>query len=81
LSIFPKFVSQEAVLIENIFLVDSQAFVFVFIIFVLVWFLDVILLARSFMKFLTNTKNFRWLNVLSGTIFIAIGAKLASTKL
>jgi threonine/homoserine/homoserine lactone efflux protein len=81
LSIFPQFVSQQAVLIKNIFLGNAQAVVFVFIIFVLVWFLDVILLARSFMKFLTNTKIFRWLNVLSGTIFIAIGAKLASTKL
>jgi threonine/homoserine/homoserine lactone efflux protein len=41
----------------------------------------VIVLAQSFKKFLTDGKNARRLNFLSGSIFIAFGAKLATTKM
>ena len=75
LSIFPQFVSQETVLTESLLLGVTQAVV------VSMWFLVVILLARSFKKFLTNAKSVRWLNFLSGTIFITFGAKLATAKL
>lgn len=75
LSIFPQFVSQEAVLTESLLLGVTQAVV------VSTWFLVVILLARSFKKFLTNAENARWLNFLSGGIFVAFSAKLATAEL
>eukprot|EP00487_Bulimina_marginata_P002631 TRINITY_DN16059_c0_g1_i1.p1 TRINITY_DN16059_c0_g1~~TRINITY_DN16059_c0_g1_i1.p1 ORF type:complete len:108 (+),score=4.02 TRINITY_DN16059_c0_g1_i1:221-544(+) len=74
LSVFPQFVSHEAVLTESILLGVTQAVV------VSMWFLVVILLARSFKQFLTNAKSARVLNILSGSIFVAFGAKLATAE-
>jgi threonine/homoserine/homoserine lactone efflux protein len=74
LSIFPQFVSQNSVLIDSLLLGLIQAVV------VSTWFLVVILLVQNFKHFLTNARNARWLNFLSGSIFISFGAKLASTK-
>ena len=75
LSIFPQFVSQDAVLIESLLLGVTQAVV------VSTWFLVVILLARSFKQFLTNAKSARVLNFLSGGLFVAFSAKLATAEL
>ncbi|AGH81039.1 lysine exporter protein LysE/YggA [Psychromonas sp. CNPT3] len=75
LSIFPQFVSKDAVFRESILLGGVQALV------VSAWFLVVILLARHFKVFLTNSNNARWLNFLSGGIFIAFSARLATAKL
>lgn len=75
LSIFPQFVSQEAVLTESLLLGMTQAIV------VSLWFLVVIVLAESFKNFFINTKNARWLNFLSGGIFMAFSVKLATTEL
>lgn len=75
LSIFPQFVSQESVLTDSLVLGLTQAAV------VSTWFLVVILLAQHFKKFLTNAKNARWLNFLSGSMFVAFSAKLATAKL
>lgn len=75
LSIFPQFVSQDAVLTESLMLGMIQAIV------VSLWFLVVILLAENFKTFFVNVKNARRLNFLSGGIFIAFSAKLATTEL
>lgn len=75
LSIFPQFVSREAVLTESLLLGVTQAVV------VSVWFLVVILLARSFKQFLTNAKSARVLNILSGSTFVAFGTKLAIAEI
>ncbi|PAJ75431.1 homoserine lactone transporter [Pseudoalteromonas sp. NBT06-2] len=75
LSIFPQFVSQKAVFTESLLLGFTQAIV------VSSWFLVVILLARNFKEFLTNAKRTRWLNFISGGVFIAFSAKLATAKL
>ena len=75
LSIFPQFVSQDAVLQESLLLGAIQAVV------VALWFFVIIVLAQHFKRFLTNAKSSRWLNYLSGSIFFAFGAKLASSKL
>lgn len=75
LSVFPQFVSHEAVLTESILLGVTQAVV------VSMWFLVVILLARSFKQFLTNARSARVLNILSGSIFVAFGAKLATAEI
>lgn len=75
LSIFPQFVSQDAVLTDSLLLGVIQAAV------VSMWFLVVILLAQNFKKFLTSAKSARWLNFLSGSMFVAFSAKLATAKL
>jgi threonine/homoserine/homoserine lactone efflux protein len=75
LSIFPQFVSQDAVLSESLILGIIQAIV------VSLWFGVVIILAESFKRFFVNAKNARRLNFLSGGIFIAFSAKLATTEL
>ena len=75
LSIFPQFVSREAVLTESVLLGVTQAVV------VSTWFFVVILLARSFKQFLTNTNSARGLNILSGSIFVAFGTKLATAEI
>jgi threonine/homoserine/homoserine lactone efflux protein len=75
LSIFPQFVSQDAVLSESLLLGATQAVV------VSLWFFVVIILAQHFKKFLTAPKSSRWLNFLSGSMFLAFSAKLASAKL
>ena len=74
LSIFPQFVNQDEVFVQSLVLGVAHAFV------VSAWFSVVILLAQSFRQFLTTDRNARWLNVLSGSIFIAFGAKLATAK-
>lgn len=74
-SIFPQFVSQEQVLKDSMVLGVTQALV------VSLWFLLVILLAEQFKSFLTNRGTARWLNYLSGSLFLGFGAKLATTKL
>ncbi|MCL1127246.1 hypothetical protein L2764_22895 [Shewanella surugensis] len=45
------------------------------------WFVVVIILAEHFKVFFTHAKSARWLNVLSGSVFIAFSAKLATAKL
>jgi threonine/homoserine/homoserine lactone efflux protein len=75
LSIFPQFVSPNAVLTDSLLLGLTQAIV------VSVWFFVVILGAQKFKTFLTNAKSARWLNFLSGSIFVAFSAKLATAKL
>lgn len=75
LSIFPQFVSQHAVMTESLLLGFTHAIV------VSTWFLVVILLARSFKQFLTNERNARRLNFLSGGIFIGFSARLATSEL
>jgi len=74
-SIFPQFVSQEQMLKDSMVLGLTQALV------VSLWFLLVILLAEQFKSFLTNRGTARWLNYLSGSLFLGFGAKLATTKL
>lgn len=75
LSIFPQFVSQDAVLSESLILGLIQAIV------VSLWFLVVIILAESFKNFFVNVKNVRRLNFLSGGIFMVFSARLATTEL
>jgi threonine/homoserine/homoserine lactone efflux protein len=75
LSIFPQFVSKEAVLSESIILGSIQAIV------VSLWFTVIILLAESFKKFFVNVRNARRLNFLSGGIFMLFSVKLATTEL
>jgi len=75
LSIFPQFVNQNEVLKESLLLGLTQAFV------VMSWFIVIILLAQYFKNFLTNHKNIKWLNYLSGCIFIIFSIKLAKERL
>ncbi len=75
LSIFPQFVNQSTVLQDSLVLGLVQALV------VSSWFLVIIVLAQYFKCFLMNKRNSRWLNYLSGSIFIAFGAKLAKEKI
>ncbi|WP_444996606.1 LysE family translocator [Aliikangiella sp. IMCC44359] len=75
LSIFPQFVSQESILFDSMLLGITHALV------VAMWFLVVILLAETFKYVLTTPANVRWLNYISGSIFIAFSAKLANTKI
>lgn len=75
LSIFPQFVNQNAVMTESLILGLVQAVV------VSLWFFTIILLAENVKAFFTNSENARRLNFLSGGIFIAFSAKLASAEL
>lgn len=74
LSIFPQFVSQESILFDSMLLGVTHALV------VAIWFLVVILLAETFKYILTTAASVRWLNYISGSIFIAFSVKLANTK-
>ena len=75
LSIFPQFISQQSVLADSMILGLTQAIV------VSSWFLVVIMMAEKFKSLLTNVRNARWMNYVSGSIFLGFGAKLAITKL
>ena len=75
LSIFPQFISQQSVLADSMILGLTQAIV------VSSWFLVVIMMAEKFKSLLTNVRNARWMNYVSGSIFLGFGAKLAVTKL
>ncbi|SQH76639.1 conserved protein of unknown function, might belong to Hypothetical homoserine/homoserine lactone efflux protein [Shewanella benthica] len=75
MSIFPQFISQQSVLADSMTLGLTQAIV------VSSWFLVVIMMAEKFKSLLTNVRNARWMNYVSGSIFLGFGAKLAVTKL
>ena len=75
LSIFPQFISQQSVLADSMILGLTQAIV------VSSWFLVVIMMAEKFKSLLTNVRNARLMNYVSGSIFLGFGAKLAVTKL
>lgn len=75
LSIFPQFISQQHILEQSMMLGLVQALV------VASWFLVVILFATKLKALLTAPKIARWLNYVSGGLFISFGATLASTRL
>ncbi len=71
LSIFPQFVNPETALSDSLLLGAIHATV------VSSWFIVIILLSQVCKRFLTNLKNARRLNFLSGSIFFAFSAMLA----
>lgn len=75
LSIFPQFVSPQHILEQSMILGLTQALV------VASWFLVVILFATKLKVLLTAPKTAKWLNYVSGGLFMSFSATLASTRL
>ncbi|SON51661.1 LysE family translocator [Vibrio tapetis] len=75
LSIFPQFISQQHILEQSMILGLVQALV------VAGWFLVVILFATKLKALLTTPKIAKWLNYISGGLFVSFGVSLASTRL
>ncbi|QUM76804.1 LysE family translocator [Moritella sp. 24] len=75
LSIFPQFVSPAHILEQSMILGFVQALV------VASWFLVVILFATKLKVLLTTPKVAKWLNYVSGGLFVSFGVSLASTRL
>lgn len=75
LSIFPQFISQQHILEQSMILGLVQALV------VASWFLVVILFATKLKALLTTPKIAKWLNYVSGGLFVSFGVSLASTRL
>ena len=75
LSIFPQFISQQHILEQSMILGLVQALV------VASWFLVVIIFATKLKALLTTPKIAKWLNYVSGGLFVSFGASLASTRL
>ena len=75
LSIFPQFVSPQHILEQSMMLGLTQAVV------VASWFFVVILFATKLKAMLTTPKTAKWLNYVSGGLFVSFGASLASARL
>ncbi|EGU35664.1 LysE family translocator [Vibrio scophthalmi] len=75
LSIFPQFVSPQHILEQSMLLGLTQAMV------VSSWFLVVILFASKLKAMLTTPKVTKWLNYVSGGLFVSFGVSLASARL
>jgi len=71
LSIFPQFVSAQDVVFDSLVLGATQALI------VTAWFSLVIMAAHKLKSFFSNPSTKRWLNLISGTVFISFGIKLA----
>ncbi|EPO5781285.1 LysE family translocator [Vibrio harveyi] len=74
LSIFPQFVQPEHILEQSMILGALQAGI------VASWFLFVIFFATKLKVLLTSSKNSKWLNYVSGALFISFGVGLANTR-
>ncbi|EDP59913.1 LysE family translocator [Vibrio sp. AND4] len=73
LSIFPQFVQPEHILEQSMMLGALQASI------VAIWFLFVIFFATKVKTLLTSSKTSKWLNYISGSLFIFFGLGLANT--
>ncbi|WP_440888446.1 LysE family translocator [Vibrio sp. WZ-1] len=74
LSIFPQFVQPEHILEQSMILGALQASI------VACWFLFVIFFATKVKTLLTSSKTSKWLNYVSGGLFIFFGIGLANTR-
>ncbi|QUM84832.1 MULTISPECIES: LysE family translocator [unclassified Moritella] len=74
LSIFPQFISPQHILEQSMMLGLVQALV------VASWFLVVIIFATKLKALLTTPKIAKWLNYVSGGLFVSFGVSLASTR-
>ncbi|EMJ3466060.1 LysE family translocator [Vibrio harveyi] len=74
LSIFPQFVQPEHILEQSMILGALQAGI------VASWFLFVIFFATKLKVLLTSSKTSKWLNYVSGALFISFGVGLANTR-
>ncbi|MFZ3442967.1 LysE family translocator [Vibrio harveyi] len=74
LSIFPQFVQPEHILEQSMILGALQAGI------VASWYLFVIFFATKLKVLLTSSKTSKWLNYVSGTLFISFGVGLANTR-
>ncbi|MGR4990114.1 LysE family translocator [Vibrio rotiferianus] len=74
LSIFPQFVQPEHILEQSMILGALQASI------VACWFLFVIFFATKVKTLLTSSKTNKWLNYVSGGLFIFFGIGLANTR-
>lgn len=74
LSIFPQFISPQHMLEQSMMLGITHALV------VASWFLVVILFSVRLKAMLTSSKVAKWLNYVSGGLFISFGVTLASTR-
>lgn len=75
LSIFPQFVRQDSAISDSLILGVTQALV------VSTWFCMIIIMAQAIRALLTNVKYAKILHYVSGSVFVAFGAKLASSKI
>ena len=75
LSIFPQFVEPEFILEQSMLLGGVQSLV------VGSWFVVVIFFATKLKAWLSAPKTSRWLNYVSGTLFIGFGATLTNTRI
>ncbi|MCG9783058.1 LysE family translocator [Vibrio brasiliensis] len=75
LSIFPQFISQQHILEQSMILGLIQALV------VASWFFVVILMATKLKAMLTTPKIAKWLNYISGGLFVSFSVSLASSRL
>ncbi|HHP0463299.1 TPA: LysE family translocator [Vibrio harveyi] len=74
LSIFPQFVQPEHILEQSMILGALQAGI------VASWYLFVIFFAAKLKVLLTSSKTSKWLNYVSGALFISFGVGLANTR-
>ncbi|MEQ3494498.1 LysE family translocator [Vibrio sp. SSH13-20] len=74
LSIFPQFVQPEHILEQSMILGTLQAGI------VASWYLFVIFFATKLKVLLTSSKTSKWLNYVSGALFISFGVGLANTR-
>ncbi len=74
LSIFPQFVEATHILEQSLLLAGIQSLV------VGSWFVVVILFTTKFKAWLSASKTSRWLNYISGSLFIGFGATLISVR-
>ncbi|ELV8722500.1 LysE family translocator [Vibrio harveyi] len=74
LSIFPQFVQPEHILEQSMILGSLQAGI------VASWYLFVIFFATKLKVLLTSSKTSKWLNYVSGALFISFGVGLANTR-
>ncbi|EMR34750.1 LysE family translocator [Vibrio harveyi] len=74
LSIFPQFVQPEHILEQSMILGALQAGI------VTSWYLFVIFFATKLKVLLTSSKTSKWLNYVSGALFISFGVGLANTR-
>ncbi|HHP0448240.1 LysE family translocator [Vibrio harveyi] len=74
LSIFPQFVQPEHILEQSMTLGALQAGI------VASWYLFVIFFATKLKVLLTSSKTSKWLNYVSGALFISFGVGLANTR-
>ncbi|MGF1737428.1 LysE family translocator [Photobacterium satsumensis] len=74
LSIFPQFVSPDHILEQSLILGLLQASI------VTSWFCFVIFFATRMRSLLTTPKTSKWLNYVSGSLFISFGVGLANTR-